>query len=170
LATPVAGASDRTGRDARWIPRSESHLERSRQEVDDLGRLELEPEAEPIQLRNIVHPETEDPTPASRWIVLRLLDSWGQSNPAPSERASMSSRLRRQFWIEAGLAALSSALLTLTLVLPDWIELVFGVDPDQQSGSLEWAITGVFGVVSVCAVVLARREWERRLLDLAPTR
>lgn len=82
----------------------------------------------------------------------------------------MRSRLRGRFWIEAGLGALSSALFTLTLVLPDWIELVFGVDPDQHSGSLEWVITGVLGVMTVAAVVLARRECERRPLGLSTTR
>ena len=82
----------------------------------------------------------------------------------------MSRRSRRRFWVEAGLAALSGFLFALTLVLPDWIEAVFGVDPDQHSGSLEWVITAVLGVTTVAAVVLARREWERRTFGLSTGR
>jgi hypothetical protein len=58
----------------------------------------------------------------------------------------------------------------LTLVLPDWIEVVFGADPDQYSGSLESVITAVLGLTTVIAGALARREWERRALALSTTR
>ena len=82
----------------------------------------------------------------------------------------MSHQSRRRFWVEAALASLSGAVLILTLVLPDWIETVFGVDPDQHSGSLEWVITAAFGVMAIAALVLARREWERRTVSFSTTR
>jgi hypothetical protein len=68
---------------------------------------------------------------------------------------------RRRFWIEAGLSALSAGLFVLTLIVPDWIEAVFGVDPDRHSGSLEWAIVGVLLVTTLVSSMLARREWRR---------
>jgi hypothetical protein len=65
----------------------------------------------------------------------------------------MSAASRARFWIEAALAALSGVLCVLTLVWRDWIEAVFRVDPDRQSGALEWlvvaallALTAAFGV------------------------
>jgi len=82
----------------------------------------------------------------------------------------LSYQSRRRFWVEVGLSALSGFLLTLTLVLPDWIEAVFGVDPDQHSGSLEWVIAAAFGVMAVAALALARREWERRTVSFSTTR
>lgn len=56
------------------------------------------------------------------------------------------------------LAALFAALAVLTLIVPDWIEVVFGVEPDAGSGSLEWAIALVFGVLAVLSGLLGRRQ------------
>jgi hypothetical protein len=65
------------------------------------------------------------------------------------------------FWIEAILAAASALLLVLTLVWEDWIEIVFGVDPDNHSGSLEWLIVIVCLCIAVVFSLLARQEWRR---------
>jgi hypothetical protein len=70
-------------------------------------------------------------------------------------------KVRTRFWIEAGLASLTTLLLLLTLVRRDWIEAVFGVDPDNYSGSLEWITVGVLFVVSVVFAALARAEWRK---------
>lgn len=70
-------------------------------------------------------------------------------------------RLTRRFWAESGLAACSAALLLLTLVSREWIELVFRVDPDHGSGSLEWLVVAVAGTATVTLSVLARLEWRR---------
>ena len=51
--------------------------------------------------------------------------------------------VRRRFWIEAGLGTASFVLLVLTLIWHDWIEIVFGVDPDQRSGFAEWLIVAI---------------------------
>jgi hypothetical protein len=80
----------------------------------------------------------------------------------------MRQRPRRRYWIEAGLGTLSGILFVLTLMVPDWIEAVFRVDPDQHSGSLEWVIVAVLGVTTVLSSLLARREWRRLALDLSP--
>jgi hypothetical protein len=80
----------------------------------------------------------------------------------------MRQRPRRRYWIEAGLGTLSGILFVLTLIVPDWIEAAFGIDPDQHSGSLEWVIVAVLAVTTVLSCLLARREWRRLGLDLSP--
>jgi hypothetical protein len=58
----------------------------------------------------------------------------------------MRKRLRPAFWIESVMACLTAFLALLSLLTPDWIEVVFGIDPDRHSGSVEW------GIVVVCCV------------------
>jgi hypothetical protein len=45
-----------------------------------------------------------------------------------------------RFWLEAGSAGVAGVLAVVTLLWRDWIELVFGVDPDGGNGSVEWFI------------------------------
>jgi hypothetical protein len=63
--------------------------------------------------------------------------------------------------IESGLAALFAALAILTAVVPDWIEAVFGVDPDHGTGYLEWLIVVVAGLIAIVVALAARRDWLR---------
>jgi hypothetical protein len=73
-------------------------------------------------------------------------------------------KLRLRFWIEALLGAFTGFLLVLTLVWPDWIEGVFGVDPDHGNGSLEWLICAVCLVATVVFFFAARRDWRAAAL------
>ena len=73
----------------------------------------------------------------------------------------MRRHLRARFWVEAFLAAVSGVFLILTLLWKDWIEIVFGVDPDHHSGSVEWLIVAVSLAITVIFFVLARLEWRR---------
>ena len=73
----------------------------------------------------------------------------------------MKRHLTPRFWIEAGLAGISAFLAIVTVLWPDWIEIVFNVDPDMGDGSLERAIVGVAFVLAVAFVALTRREWRR---------
>ena len=68
---------------------------------------------------------------------------------------------RRRFLIETALAVASAALLLLTLISREWIELIFGVDPDGGSGALEWAIVAALLAVTVAFGALARRDRPR---------
>jgi hypothetical protein len=69
--------------------------------------------------------------------------------------------LRRRFWPEIALAVVSAALAALTLVWRDWIERVFGVDPDRGSGALEWSIVVALLLLAVVFAALARAEVRR---------
>ncbi len=73
----------------------------------------------------------------------------------------MRNALRRRFWLEAGMATVTSILFVITLVQGDWIEIVFGVDPDNRNGTLEWLIVGVLLVVTITLFTLASYEWRR---------
>jgi DMSO/TMAO reductase YedYZ heme-binding membrane subunit len=65
------------------------------------------------------------------------------------------------FWVETALAAISGFLLLLTLVWRDWIEGVFGVDPDRHNGSLEWLLVAVLLLVTLAFSAMARGHWQR---------
>jgi DMSO/TMAO reductase YedYZ heme-binding membrane subunit len=73
----------------------------------------------------------------------------------------MTRELRGRFWAEAGLALISGALVVITLVWRDWIEIAFGIDPDEGNGSVEWLIVAVFLAITLVSVVLSRLEWRR---------
>jgi len=70
-------------------------------------------------------------------------------------------QVRARFWLEAVLAALTTALFILTLLSRDWIERIFHVEPDAGSGALEWLIVAVLLVVSLALIAAARTEWRR---------
>jgi hypothetical protein len=73
----------------------------------------------------------------------------------------MRNALRLHFWLEMGVAVVTSILFVITLVQRDWIEVVFGVDPDKSSGALEWLIVGALLVVTIMLFTLASYEWRR---------
>jgi hypothetical protein len=73
----------------------------------------------------------------------------------------MRNSLRWRFWLETGLAIVTSIVFLLTLVQRDWIESVFGLDPDQGNGTLEWLIVGALLVVSITLFTLSSYEWRR---------
>lgn len=73
----------------------------------------------------------------------------------------MRNALRRRFWLETAMAIVTSILFVITLVQRDWIEIVFGVDPDNRNGTLEWLIVGALLVVTITLFTLASYEWRR---------
>ena len=75
--------------------------------------------------------------------------------------------LRLRFWIEAGFATLTGVLFVITLFWHDWVEIIFGVDPDQGNGLLEWSIVGALLVATIVLTVVARFEWRRAQTRLA---
>lgn len=73
----------------------------------------------------------------------------------------MKATLSRRFWIEAGLAFLSTGLTVLSLVSRDWIEALFKVEPDGGSGLLEWVIVGTALAATIVFTALTRLEWRK---------
>jgi hypothetical protein len=68
---------------------------------------------------------------------------------------------RIRFWTCAALAVLSAGLALLTLITREWIEVLFGVDPDKGSGALEWAIVIALFVASAALALVARSDMRR---------
>jgi hypothetical protein len=72
--------------------------------------------------------------------------------------------MRARFWAEAGLSALAAVLAVVTTVVPDWIELLTGADPDHGSGAAEWSVVLVLALAAIALAALAGREWRRHRL------
>ena len=67
--------------------------------------------------------------------------------------------------LETLLAILAASLFVLSLITRDWIEVIFRVDPDRHSGSVEWTLAASCAVVALASGFLARRDWKRLALD-----
>jgi hypothetical protein len=63
------------------------------------------------------------------------------------------------FFVEAGLAFLSTLVTLLVLWRRDWIEALIGTDPDRHSGALEWLIA--IGLATA-TLVLTKAAWRQR--------
>jgi len=74
------------------------------------------------------------------------------------------------FWAEVAAATATMFLAAITMVWPNWIELVFRFDPDHGNGSLERVVVGVAAALCLTSLLLARREWQRAGLRLAAAR
>lgn len=68
-------------------------------------------------------------------------------------------RLRTRFWVEALLGSAGLVIAVMTVLWHDWIELIFGVDPDNGSGAAEWLVVGLLLSAAVSFAIAARFEW-----------
>ena len=73
----------------------------------------------------------------------------------------MPSGLRYRFWLESILGSITGVVAVVTLFWHDWIEAVFGVDPDKSNGSAEWLVVLVLLVLTLALAVGTRLEWRR---------
>ncbi|KQU81169.1 MULTISPECIES: hypothetical protein [unclassified Rhizobacter] len=74
-------------------------------------------------------------------------------------------QLQVRFVVEATLAAVSACALALTLAWPQWIEDVFGFEPDGGDGSSEWGLTLALAIATLAAGAAATRDWRRLRLS-----
>jgi hypothetical protein len=72
--------------------------------------------------------------------------------------------LRHRFWLESALGLITGAVAIITLFWHDWIETIFGIDPDKGSGSAEWLVVVILLVVTSVLFIGARLEWRRARL------
>jgi hypothetical protein len=64
-----------------------------------------------------------------------------------------------RFWLEVVFGVANAALLTMTLVWPDWIERIFNLAPDSGDGSVEWGWSAGFAVATLIFFADAGRRW-----------
>lgn len=64
-------------------------------------------------------------------------------------------------WVKSALAVATAVLAVVTAINAEWIEWLFGIDPDGGSGALEWAIVAAFAVTSVALAFAARADRRR---------
>ena len=80
----------------------------------------------------------------------------------------MTGGARVRFWIESIVGGAAGLLALLTLFWRDWLEAVFGWDPDHHNGSAEWLI--VIGLAAIAVVLGGLARWERRRPLAGPAR
>ncbi len=73
----------------------------------------------------------------------------------------MNRQIRRRYWTEATLAAIFFVVLIITVISHDWIEVVFGIDPDRGNGTAEWAIVAGLAAITLLTAGVASHEWRR---------
>jgi hypothetical protein len=69
--------------------------------------------------------------------------------------------MRPRFWLEVALAILTATAAIATIMWPEWIELLFGIEADESNGTLELGVTLLIAIVSTILAMAARTEWQR---------
>jgi hypothetical protein len=63
------------------------------------------------------------------------------------------------FGWKLALTAVALFLSAVTVIVPEWIEVLTGLDPDSGSGALEWLVVASLLAMAVVSAVLAHAEW-----------
>ena len=77
-----------------------------------------------------------------------------------ASKRSVADRYRLLSRVSAWTAIAAAALAVVTMLDAEWIEAVFGVDPDGGSGALEWGLALGLGIVAAASALVSR--WSRR--------
>ena len=74
-----------------------------------------------------------------------------------------------RFWVEVALALASALTVVLVLLRPDWIEVLFGVDPDAGTGVVEsvLAATDVRNLAEAAKAAAKLGEIDKQLSTLS---
>jgi hypothetical protein len=95
----------------------------------------------------------------------RRLDLYPMIQHTAAGNAEQAGRLtptvRKRFWFEGALAVASAALMLLTISSHDWVETIFGYDPDNRGGTFEWILTCGLALACIFLTVAALRERRR---------
>jgi hypothetical protein len=59
---------------------------------------------------------------------------------------------------------ITGTVAIITFFWHDWIETVFGTDPDGGNGSAEWLVVIILLLITVALAADARHEWHRAQL------
>jgi hypothetical protein len=73
-----------------------------------------------------------------------------------AQTKSMPRGVRRRISFESASAAVVGGCAILTAIWPDWIETLFGVDPDNHSGAVEWGVVLVLAIMAAVLSAFAR--------------
>jgi hypothetical protein len=68
-------------------------------------------------------------------------------------------RATLRFRLSAVLTVVLAGITVLTAIVPDWVEEVFGVDPDGRSGAAEWTLVLVLAVLTVATAATTAVQW-----------
>jgi len=69
-----------------------------------------------------------------------------------------------RFWVELVMGTVSLIMLAVTSLWLQWIETVFGLAPDAESGETEWDLTAGLCIFAAVMFVAARLEWRRTIV------
>lgn len=70
-------------------------------------------------------------------------------------------RGRTMLRIQTGIAAVAAVLGLLTMIVPEWIEVITGLEPDGGSGELEFVTAGPFLLIAAVSGIAALRTRRR---------
>jgi hypothetical protein len=64
-------------------------------------------------------------------------------------------------WVEVLLGLISTVFLVLTILLPDWLEVLFRLAPDAGTGSAEWGLALSLAAMSILMFGFAGFTWRK---------
>ena len=82
----------------------------------------------------------------------------------------MTHRLSLRLWIETAFGVVSALALVMTLTMPDWIERIFGLEPDDGDGSTEWGLAISLAIATLVLFADAYRLRSRSAQAPVPTK
>jgi hypothetical protein len=65
----------------------------------------------------------------------------------------------RRTWIAGVLTAVLAGATIATVIVPDWVEVLFGVGPDRGSGALEWALVLALVTLTAASALVTGHQW-----------
>jgi hypothetical protein len=80
-----------------------------------------------------------------------------------SEAPRASKHLPARIWVELALGLISAISLTLAILVPNWMELLFHAAPDGGDGTAERGFALMWAAISLLMFALAGRTWRKHL-------